>query len=116
MAKKHKKNHRQTDSAVTPPWWKRAWAIVTLIPLGAIVGIVGLAFNYKTSDAVELRTLVYEPLYTDLVKVEGFLLSMDIQALPADKRPVLLSGIKVALKDRVREPKQICDLINLPGL
>lgn len=83
MSKKNKKP--QSISAVTLPWWRRAGAILTIIPLGAIVGIVTLAYNYKTSDADELRTLVYQPLYADLVKVENSLKAIDIKELPPDK-------------------------------
>jgi hypothetical protein len=86
MSKKNKKKP-QTISAVTPPpWWRRAWAKITLIPLlSSIVGIVALGYNYKTSDADELRTLIYQPLYADLVKVENSLRAVSIDGLPPDK-------------------------------
>lgn len=80
MSKKNKKP--QGISAVTLPWWRRA---LTLIPLSAIVGVAALAYNYKTSDADELRTLVYQPLYADLVKVENALKAVSIDELPPDK-------------------------------
>lgn len=83
MSKKNKKP--QSISAVPLPWWRKAWAILTLIPLGAIVGIATLAYNFKTSDADELRSLVYQPLYADLVKVENSITAIDIQQLPPDK-------------------------------
>ena len=83
MSKKNKKP--QSISAVTLPRWRRAWAILTIIPLGTIVGIATLAYNYKTSDADELRTLIYQPLYADLVKVENSLMAVSIDGLPSDK-------------------------------
>ena len=83
MSKKNKKP--QSISAAAPPRWRRAWAILTIIPLGAIVGIATLAYNYKTSDADELRTLIYQPLYADLVKVENSLQAVSIDGFPPDK-------------------------------
>jgi hypothetical protein len=81
-----KKNKKPQDIGAVPlPWWRKAWAILTLVPLGAIVGIATLAYNFKTSDADELRTLVYQPLYADLVKVENSVTAIDIQQLPPDK-------------------------------
>ena len=47
-------------------------------------GIASLGYNYKTSDADELRTIVYQPLYTDLVKVENSLMSVSIDGLTAN--------------------------------
>ena len=49
------------------------------------MGIATLAYNYKTSDADELRALIYQPLYADLVKVENSLKTVSIDGLPPDK-------------------------------
>jgi len=85
VSKKNKNKRLQSISAVPLPWWRRIGAKLTLIPLSAIVGIVAFGYNYKTSDADELRTLVYQPLYADLVKVENSLQAVSIDWLPPDK-------------------------------
>lgn len=72
------------------------------------MGIATLAYNFKTSDADELRTLVYQPLYADLVKVQNSITAIDIQQLPPDKALIM----KVVLTDRVRDPKQLRDLLS----
>lgn len=84
MSKK-KKQKPQSISTVTLPWWKRAWGIFTILPLGAIVGVVTLANNYKTTDANELSKDVYQPLYADLVKVETSIKAVSLDGLPPDK-------------------------------
>ena len=69
MSKKNKQKHK--DIITVPlPWWKKAWAKFTFIPLGAIVGVCTLAYSYKATDANELSKDVYQPLYADLVEVE----------------------------------------------
>ena len=87
MSKKNKNKNKKPESIsiVTLPWWRRAWAILTIIPLGAIMGIATLAYNYKTSDADELRTLVYQPLYADLKKVETAIEVISLDNLPPDQ-------------------------------
>jgi hypothetical protein len=67
------------------PRWKRVVALVTLIPIGTLLTIWGTVFSYKTIGADELRTLVYQPLYADLVQVENSLKAVDIEGLPSDK-------------------------------
>ena len=76
MSKKNKKPP-QSSSAVT------LRVVLTIVPI--VVGIVALAYNYKTSDAEELRTVVYQPLYADLVQVEHSVMAVSIDGLPPDK-------------------------------
>ena len=102
MSKKNKKP--ESISAVTLPWWKRAGAILTIIP---IVGIAGLAYDYKTSDADQLRTLVCQPLYADLNKVEFAINTINLDKLPPDealtelRRTGAINLIPSRLKTRV---------------
>lgn len=83
MAKKNKRKHRGLNT-VRLPWWRKAWARFTLIPLGALVAFGALAYSYKTTGANELRTQVYQPLFSDLVTVEEA-----IQAISAEKPPLV---------------------------
>lgn len=83
MGKKNKQKHRGFKP-VSLPWWRKAWAKFTLIPLGTIVAIWGLAYTYKTAGANELRTQVYQPLFSDLVNVEEA-----VQAVSAEKPPLM---------------------------
>ena len=104
MSKKNKNKKPESISAVTLPWWKRAGAILTIIP---IVGIAGLAYDYKTSDADQLRTLVYQPLYADLNKVEFAINTINLDKLPPDealtelRRTGAINLIPSRLKTRV---------------
>jgi len=84
MSKRNKQKH-QGIITVPLPWWRRAWAKFTIIPLGTIMAILTLAYTYKATDANELRTQVYQPLYADLVKVENSLTAVNIEGLPPDK-------------------------------
>lgn len=81
--------------------------MLALIPFSAIVGVATLAYNYKTSDAEELRTLVYQPLYADLVKVENSLKALSIEQMPLTKalndlkQNGAIERIPVTLKQRL---------------
>lgn len=67
------------------PWWKKATALVTFILIGTLLTIWGTNSSYKSIGADELRKLVYQPLYTDLVNVENSLMAVNIEELPPDK-------------------------------
>lgn len=85
MSKRRKSTKPKNSSTVTLPWWKRAWAKAAAIPFGAIVTFAGLLYTYKTTGSEELRTLVYQPLYADLVQVENSLKAVSIQQMPLTK-------------------------------
>ena len=69
---------------MAPPWWKRTSAKLGLIPVATIVAIWGAGYTYKTTGATELRTQVYQPLFSDLVVVE-----QSIEALSAENPPLM---------------------------
>ena len=77
----------EANTAGFQGWYERNTAIAWLIGIiaAAIVGIAGLIINYKASHAEELRTLVYQPLYDDLVEVEKALKAVSIAKMPPTK-------------------------------
>ena len=79
-----KKNRRPS---VASPWWKRTSAKLALIPVATILAIWGAGYTYKTTGATELRTQVYQPLFSDLVVVEH-----SIEALSAEN-PSLMKAL-----------------------
>jgi hypothetical protein len=71
---------------VAPPWRKRTRAKLALIPVATIVLIWSAEYTYKTTGATELRTQVYEPLFSDLVAVEE-----SVDALSAEQLAIMKS-------------------------
>jgi hypothetical protein len=113
MSKKNRhKNKKSKQISTITPWWKSAGAMLSLIPFGAIVGLVTLAYNYKTSDAEELRTQLYQPLYADLNQVEKSLKAVRIHQMPLTKalndlkRNGAVERIPSTLKDRLVKVSQ----------
>ena len=83
MSKAKKRNRREFNKALVP-WWKKAWAKFTLIPVTTILGVWGSLSLYKSSGADELRTQIYQPLYADVLAVEE-----SIQAVSPEKLPIM---------------------------
>ena len=96
--------------------------MLTIIPLGAIVGIATLVYNYKTSDADELRALIYQPLYADLVKVENSLKAVSVDGLPLDKvlkelrQTGAIEGVPGTLKTRLMKVFEEATDVHLTAL
>jgi len=83
MGKKKNRNRPEASRHVMP-WWKRAWAKVTLIPLGTTLAILTAGAAYKSSGAEELRAQVYQPLYGDVRSAEEA-----VEAVSIEKPPVM---------------------------
>lgn len=83
MGRKKQKHQQLKDvnAQSRQPLWKRAWALIALIPALAIWTAI---YTYKSTGADELRTKVYQPLYADLVRVEE-----SLQAVSVEKMSIL---------------------------
>ncbi len=60
-------------AALAPaPLWKRVWVKfkIPIVAVLSLVPVLGLILNYKMTGADNLRTRVYQPLFSDIISVE----------------------------------------------
>jgi len=63
-------------------WWRRRKFKVPLGVFGTLIALWGAYWGYKTVGAEELRTLIYQPLYSEVQAVEESVRALSIEKPP----------------------------------
>jgi hypothetical protein len=99
-----KKSGRQSKTVSPAPvtrWWKQAWGKISI---GTLLAIIGLIYTYKTNGAQDLRTQIYQPVFTDFTILEQSVQAVSLESPTIKTLPGLIgSGALERIPSGLRE-------------